>query len=301
MFEEEEVYRVLDPHPPNRGVNEAPVVDENAALVSEENANVIEVVRNSGAAEEGLLPKNTVKAKLIRRTEEELKRNIDVENLSGNVKEESEALHCETEESYASRAARTTDQSSRVNRNVNSVNNKLPGRPCTASFTPNNSTNASSVFEALDKAKINEKDILCLHRRQGGEVQITFRSRALKEKFLALNSITIDNGIYALQDVDRPLTFLTLYDAPYELPDLAIIKRLEPYCEVLHSRRGRYSLRPSVCNGLRHYRVRIIKPILAPFWCSCDMTGNARRVAATISRVILPLNVLTVYALIVSR
>ena len=166
-----------------------------------------------------------------------------------------------TEESYASRAARTADSSSRVNQNVNSVNNKLPGGPGTAFFTPNNSRNASSVFEALDKGKINEKDILCLHRRQGGDVQITFRTRALKEKFLALNSIRIDNGIHALQDVDKPLTFLTVYDAPYELPDLAIIKRLEPYCEVKHSRRGRYSLKPSVCNGLRHCRVRIVRPV----------------------------------------
>ena len=83
----------------------------------------------------------------------------------------------------------------------------------------------------------------------------------MKEKFLALNSIKINEGHYALKDVDKPLTCLTIYDAPYELPDLEIVKRLQPYCEVIHSRRGRHSLRPSVCNGLRHYRVRIIKPI----------------------------------------
>ena len=64
-----------------------------------------------------------------------------------------------------------------------------------------------------------------------------------------------------LQDVDKPLTFLTIYDSPYELPDLAIIKRLQPYCEVAHTRHGRYAMKPSVCNGLRHYRVRIISPI----------------------------------------
>ena len=137
----------------------------------------------------------------------------------------------------------------------------MPGRPCTAFFTPSTDTSASSVFEALDKAKISDKDILCLHRRQGVEVQITFRTKSLKEKFLSLNSIKINDGHYALQVVDKPLTFLTIYDAPYELPDLAIYKRLQPYCEVLHSRRGRYSLRPSVRSGLRHYRVRIIKPI----------------------------------------
>ena len=56
-----------------------------------------------------------------------------------------------------------------------------------------------------------------------GEVQITFRTAVLKEKFLRLNSIQLDTGTFALQDVDKPLTFLTVYDAPYELPDLAII------------------------------------------------------------------------------
>ncbi|PFX13549.1 Transposon TX1 uncharacterized 149 kDa protein [Stylophora pistillata] len=43
---------------------------------------------------------------------------------------------------------------------------------------------------------------------------------------------------YALQDVDKPLTFVTICEAPFELSDLAIIKRLAPYREVLHYRRG---------------------------------------------------------------
>ena len=183
--------------------------------------------------------------------------NLSEENAPESVGD----LKCATEESNASRAARTGGPARRSHQKVDTVNNKLPGRPCTAFFTPTVDTSASSVFEAPDKAKISYKDILCLHRGQGGEVQITFRTKILKEKFIALNSIKINEGNYALQDVDRPLTFLTIYDAPYELPDLAIVKRLQRYCEVIHSRRGRYALRPSVCNGLRHYRVRIIQPI----------------------------------------
>ena len=78
-------------------------------------------------------------------------------------------------------------------------------------FTPTQSTSASSVFEALDRAEIGKRDI-----REGGEVQITFRTKALKEKLLRLNSIKINGGHFALQDVDKPLTFSTIYDAPYE-------------------------------------------------------------------------------------
>lgn len=71
----------------------------------------------------------------------------------------------------------------------------------------------------------------------------------------------IDSQHYAIQDIDKPLTFLTVYDAPFELSDLAIIKRLSPFCEVLHYRRGKHSYALNVYNGLRPHRVRVIKPI----------------------------------------
>ena len=73
---DEEFCGVLDP---DRGANEALVVDGNVGLASEEGANLIQVVQNSGAAEVRQLPKNIVKAKLIRETEEQLKRNDEEE------------------------------------------------------------------------------------------------------------------------------------------------------------------------------------------------------------------------------
>ena len=105
------------------------------------------------------------------------------------------------------------------------------------------------------------RDIVCMQRRMNGEVVITFKHPETKEKFLRMNSLSVDGNSFAVQDIDRPLTFLTIYDAPFELSELAIINRLAPYCEVLHYRRGRFDFMPGVCNGLRHYRVRIIKPI----------------------------------------
>ena len=68
---------------------------------------------------------------------------------------------------------------------------------------------------------------------------------------------------YALQDVDRPLTYFQIFDAPHELPDPAIIQRLSRYCDVIHHRRGFFT-EPGwehVHNGVRHYRVRIKSPI----------------------------------------
>ena len=165
-------------------------------------------------------------------------------------------------ESYASRAARTAsyEYPPRQER-VRYSENVMPQRPKTAFFTPSKTTSARSVFEALEQAEIDATEIACLQRKMNGEVTVTFKTISAKEKFLRLNSLQVDAEHFALQDVDKPLTFLTIYDAPFELSDLAIIKRLSPYCEVLHYRRGKHSLAPNVYNGLRHYRVRISKPI----------------------------------------
>ena len=170
--------------------------------------------------------------------------------------------HIVNGESYASRAARTVsyEYPARQQRAVYSEN-IMPQRPRTAFFTPSKNTTAKLVFEALENAEIDATEIACLQRKMNGEVTVTFKSISAKEKFLRLNSLQVDTENFALQDVDKPLSFLTIYDAPFELSDLVIIKRLSPYCEVLHYRRGKHSLAPNIYNGLRHYRVRISKPI----------------------------------------
>ena len=165
-------------------------------------------------------------------------------------------------ESYVSRAARTISFLERPRPTAPASNeNSMPQRPKSAFFTPNRTTTARSVFDALVNADIDHREIHCLQRKLNGEVVVTFKTIAAKEKFLRLNSLHVNSENYALQDIDKPLTFLTIYDAPFELSDLAIIKRLAPFCEVLHYRQGKHSLAPNIYNGLRHYRVRVIKPI----------------------------------------
>ena len=165
-------------------------------------------------------------------------------------------------ESYASQTARTISFGERPRHTVPTSNeNSMPQRPKSAFFTPSKTTTARSVFDALVNADIDNTEIHCLQRKLNGEVVVTFKTIAAKEKFLRLNSLQINSENYALQDIDKPLTFLTIYDAPFELSDLAIIKHLTPFCEVLHYRRGKHSLAPNIYNGLRHYRVRIIKSI----------------------------------------
>lgn len=102
-----------------------------------------------------------------------------------------------------------------------------------------------------------------------GKCVITFKMAEAMEKFVSLNSIKINSEHYTIQDIDSPLTYLTVYDAPFELSDVAIIRRLSPYRDVLHHRRGRFDFMPDVYNGLRHYCVCVLKPVPS---CLCFVT-----------------------------
>ncbi len=171
-------------------------------------------------------------------------------------------------DSYASRAATSArtglfsgNKARETANDYESFVDNIPKRPRSALFTPSKYTSARSVFAALDNAAISPADINCLQRKMNGECVITFKSEDAKEKFVLMNSIRINSEHYAIQDIDRPLTYLTIYDAPFELSDVAIIKRLSPFCDVLHHRRGKFDFMPDVYNGLRHYRVRVQKPI----------------------------------------
>ena len=188
--------------------------------------------------------------------------NVDLaDNASASTLDEiGSEVNAVNGDSYAARTTGLREPPRRFSVHNNAAN-ELPGRPRSAFFTPSRFTSARSVFDSLRFAEIESQELTCMQRRMNGEVIITFKHPSSKEKFLRLNALKMGANNYAIQDIDRPLTFLTIYDAAFELSDLAIITRLAPYSDVLHYRRGRFSFAPSVCNGLRHYRVRVIKPI----------------------------------------
>ena len=139
--------------------------------------------------------------------------------------------------------------------------NGFPHRPCTAVITQRGRCLPSNVFTALKDTGIEPNSLGCLQRKSSGEIILTFPNTYQKAIFLTKCAITINQQPVAIQDVDHPLTFLNIYDAPHELPDTAIIERLSPYCKVLHHRRGKFREPEGVFNGIRHYRVHILRPI----------------------------------------
>ena len=143
--------------------------------------------------------------------------------------------------------------------------NVTPDRPCTAFFKSESFIPAKEIFEALKTEGFTSDHVRCLQRKPTGEIYITFKTQETRDAFLKTTKIAsprAPNKFFVPQDSERPLTYLTIYDAPYELPDEAIIHRLSPYCEVMWHRRGKHSGATSaVFNGLRHYRVCLENPI----------------------------------------
>ena len=134
--------------------------------------------------------------------------------------------------------------------------NVTPERPCTAYFNSGIFADSNAVFEALRTQGFQTEAIRCLQKKPTGDMLITFASAQLKNAFLEKNVMQIRHRRFAINDEDRQLTYLNIYDAPHELSDSALVRRLEQYCEVIHIRRGRYPNNRSIFNGNRHYRVR---------------------------------------------
>lgn len=132
------------------------------------------------------------------------------------------------DDTYAARAARTAGLCFTVPPSRR-VENDIPSRPCTALFTPHAFAPAHAVFEALDRLDMPEDAVKCMQRKQNGEVLITFKTEALKEASVRQNTLTVDDEVLAIQDVDRPLVFVTIFDAQHEMPDLVLINRLSDF------------------------------------------------------------------------
>ena len=137
-------------------------------------------------------------------------------------------------------------------------NNVMPDRPYTAFFTaPSTAFTTKDIFDALLTDGIPASAVRCLQRSPNGNVLITFASKRYRELFLRRSSFVVRRGRFVTHPGSRRLLFVTIYDAPHELPDSAIEHRLGKYGRIFSSRRGKVSGYPDVFNGLRHLRMDI--------------------------------------------
>ena len=135
--------------------------------------------------------------------------------------------------------------------------NVTPDRPCTAFFRAGSEISSKQIFDSLSSDGIPAKAVRCLQRKPTGETLITFTKVEYCCKFLDNSAFILRNRKYPTHPATGELTFLTIYDAPYEMPDAAIEERLKPFCTVYSRRRGRLQGYSDVANGLRHFRVQL--------------------------------------------
>ena len=157
--------------------------------------------------------------------------------------------------SYADVAGANRNSVAAVDDVITVSDDSLPTRPLTVSFQPRFFLPVCDVFEALSNAELQSTDVSCVQRLSSGAIVLTFCQPEQKDAFLRHNFITVHDQPLALQDVDRPLTFLQVFDAPHEVPDTALISRLSKFCDVISNRRG-YFREPgwgNVQDGIHHF------------------------------------------------
>ena len=105
--------------------------------------------------------------------------------------------------------------------------------------------------------------IKCIQRFRSGQVDVTFTRADSRDLFLSKAAITIRQQPTRPRPAWQTGTFVTIWDAPWELPDELISRRLQEYGEV-HSNRRAYnqSLLPEkVHDGRRVLRMSIERSI----------------------------------------
>ena len=136
--------------------------------------------------------------------------------------------------------------------------NVMPDRPYTAFFNaPSTAFTTKDIFDALLSDGIPASAVRCLQRSPNGRVLITFASQKYRDLFLRRSIFIVRRGNYVTHPGSRRLLFVTIYDAPHELPDSALEHRLARYGRIFSSRRGKVPGYPEVLNGLRHLRMEL--------------------------------------------
>ena len=142
------------------------------------------------------------------------------------------------------------------------VLNVMPDRPASAYFTlPDSSVTTKQIFDSLVRDGFPPTSVRCLQRSQNGSVVLTFTKEEIRNKFLQQSSFFVGNQPHAAHLAGRALSYVVVYDAPFELPDSALTFRLSKYGTVYSQRRSSIQGFPQFQNGIRTLRMCIDDPI----------------------------------------
>lgn len=100
--------------------------------------------------------------------------------------------------------------------------NIIPGRRCTAYFSAGLFVDSKSVFDKLEELGFPREAVVCIQRRPSRNILITFVDKDTINKFISCVSIHLKYSSAVINGEDMPLVYLNIYDAPHELPDVAL-------------------------------------------------------------------------------
>lgn len=162
--------------------------------------------------------------------------------------------------------------------------NGVVSRPCSARFTLHDNTiDSREILGRIVATGVPRAHIKCIQRFRSGQVDVTFTRTDSRDLFLSKAAITIRQRTTRPRPAWQTGTFVTVWDAPWELPDELISRRLQEYGEV-HSNRRAYnqSLLPEkVHDGRRVLRMSIARGIppfmkIGPFLVRIFYTDQPR-------------------------
>lgn len=118
--------------------------------------------------------------------------------------------------------------------------NGVPNRPCTARFSvADNSVDSSVILEQVVTTGVERRQVKCIQRFRTGMVEVTFASKNVCDLFLSQSAIPSSQRRFVFsRPAGNSSLFVTIRDAPWELPDKLITDRLEQYGTVISHRRA---------------------------------------------------------------
>ena len=125
-----------------------------------------------------------------------------------------------------------------------SPKNVMPERLCSAYFRTTEDLKFQDVLSAITNSGVPAEEVRCIQYKKvsqfAKEVHVTFSSPTFCSRFVNSTSLAVNEKSYFILSAHRPVTFVDVFDAPFELADEAIIKRLEDFygCQVVNTYRN---------------------------------------------------------------
>ena len=171
--------------------------------------------------------------------------------------------------------------------------NILPSRPCSAFFRPpDKELSSADIFKELQQIDNPVSAVRCLQRNPSGHAFITFSTSAYRKKFLDKSPWIprrSNNYVLNTNHSSSDITYVTVYDAPYELPDSALQYRLRHFGAIFSSRCSKVPGLSGVQNGLRDLEWSLRKVCL-PFFvlgATCFESGTCSRFLHAVNIIVL--------------